>query len=421
MKKYIFILLLGLFFLANVSTTNATTIVPTIKITSPVETGETQVDVEVTNFNTDMDGDLVIEIGDYRDQWWISDTVSFNVPELKRGDQINISYIDESGEETLLQSATVADPLLPKLSLSTVSNKSDYLKYTITNYNERFLNGGLIAKVKGEPFESYIDKKTGLIIFYEPFKAGTKVELYYVDQNYREWYLKTLTVVDKTPPKISVSSITNRTTTFKVTSEKNSTISLKIGKKTYKGKDLKNGQYQFTISKQKVGTKIFITAADKLGNKQTKTITIKLKSGTTISMKDVTTKSTKVTGTVKKWEKGDKVVVLIGKKTYKGSIKSGGSYSVNIPKQKANTTVKVRVIDSIGNVLDTDSTRVYTTKYVEIGMTKKEVLNTQWGAPDDKNITIDSWGTWEQWIYYYGEYDAQYLYFSNGKLVSIDL
>ncbi|WP_182480642.1 hypothetical protein [Peribacillus asahii] len=49
------------------------------------------------------------------------------------------------------------------------------------------------------------------------------------------------------------------------------------------------------------------------------------------------------------------------------------------------------------------------------------MLNTQWGAPDDKNITIDSWGIWEQWIYYYGEYDAQYLYFSNGKLVSIDL
>jgi len=72
-------------------------------------------------------------------------------------------------------------------------------------------------------------------------------------------------------------------------------------------------------------------------------------------------------------------------------------------------------------VLDTDSTRVYTTKYVEIGMTKKEELNTQWRSPDDKNITIDSWGTWEQWIYYYGEYDAQYLYFSNGKLVSIDL
>jgi ABC-type enterochelin transport system substrate-binding protein len=53
---------------------------------------------------------------------------------------------------------------------------------------------------------------------------------------------------------------------------------------------------------------------------------------------------------------------------------------------------------------------------VYIGMTKEQVLATNWGEPDDINRTITSYGTSEQWVYSaYGKY----LYFEDGILVTI--
>jgi hypothetical protein len=50
-----------------------------------------------------------------------------------------------------------------------------------------------------------------------------------------------------------------------------------------------------------------------------------------------------------------------------------------------------------------------------IGMTTDEVLNSQWGEPDDINKTTTEFGTDEQWVYP----NYKYLYFENGILVTI--
>lgn len=53
---------------------------------------------------------------------------------------------------------------------------------------------------------------------------------------------------------------------------------------------------------------------------------------------------------------------------------------------------------------------------VRIGMSTGQVLhNSNWGKPDDINTTINTYGKFEQWIYGGGNY----LYFTNGKLTSI--
>lgn len=53
---------------------------------------------------------------------------------------------------------------------------------------------------------------------------------------------------------------------------------------------------------------------------------------------------------------------------------------------------------------------------VRIGMTTDQVLNkTNWGRPKDINTTINAHGKFEQWVYGL----SQYLYFTNGKLASI--
>ena len=57
-------------------------------------------------------------------------------------------------------------------------------------------------------------------------------------------------------------------------------------------------------------------------------------------------------------------------------------------------------------------------KGVRIGMTTKQVREkTDWGQPDSINITSNSTGTREQWVYGYGNY----LYFRNGVLESIQV
>lgn len=49
-------------------------------------------------------------------------------------------------------------------------------------------------------------------------------------------------------------------------------------------------------------------------------------------------------------------------------------------------------------------------------MTTSQVLyESNWGKPKDINTTIDAHGKFEQWVYGLG----QYLYFTNGKLTSI--
>lgn len=51
---------------------------------------------------------------------------------------------------------------------------------------------------------------------------------------------------------------------------------------------------------------------------------------------------------------------------------------------------------------------------VRIGMTKKQVLASNWGSPDDVNRTTTVAGSFEQWVY-----DGSYLYFQNGILTTI--
>lgn len=50
---------------------------------------------------------------------------------------------------------------------------------------------------------------------------------------------------------------------------------------------------------------------------------------------------------------------------------------------------------------------------VFIGMSEEQVIES-WGRPDNINSTISQWGTNQQWCY-----EHQYLYFSNGKLDSM--
>lgn len=50
-----------------------------------------------------------------------------------------------------------------------------------------------------------------------------------------------------------------------------------------------------------------------------------------------------------------------------------------------------------------------------VGMTENEVLNSAWGSPKDKNVTITKYGTHEQWVYPHN----RYVYFDDGIVSAV--
>lgn len=72
-------------------------------------------------------------------------------------------------------------------------------------------------------------------------------------------------------------------------------------------------------------------------------------------------------------------------------------------------------IDQQINKIKADAAALAKKPNARIGMTAKQVRNnTNWGDPDKVNETLSSNGSFQQWVY-----GDEYLYFKNGRLVSI--
>ncbi|WP_186328879.1 Ig-like domain-containing protein [Bacillus sp. X1(2014)] len=157
--------------------------------------------------------------------------------------------------------------------------------------------------------------------------------------------------IDKTRPVTpSMNSVSDLSTTVTGKAEAGTTVKLSINGKYQKSTTAaSSGNYKFTISKQKAGTTISVTATDKVGNvSASKSLKVVDKTPPAIqSVNKVTSKSKTVTGSAEKYAsvKIYRGSTLIGK----GSVYSNGKFSVTIKTQKANTYLKVYVIDKAGN------------------------------------------------------------------------
>ena len=113
--------------------------------TSNLEPGDTEVEVEVTNYNDEMEGYLAVEVGEETDESYVDESTLFTVPELEKGNQIKFYYIDENEKRTLLKNVTVTNPLLPKLTFTNkLYEQSKSIDYKISNYDERFEEGSIL-------------------------------------------------------------------------------------------------------------------------------------------------------------------------------------------------------------------------------------------------------------------------------------
>ncbi|ODG92028.1 hypothetical protein BED47_06005 [Gottfriedia luciferensis] len=157
--------------------------------------------------------------------------------------------------------------------------------------------------------------------------------------------------IDKTKPTTpTMNTVSDQSTTITGTAEAGSTVKLYINSKLQKSTTAaSNKSYKFTISKQKSGTTVSVTATDKAGNvSTTKSLKVLDKTPPALPVVNkVTSKSKTVTGSAEKYAsvKIYRGSTLIGQ----SSVNSSGKFSVSIKVQKANTYLKVYVIDKSGN------------------------------------------------------------------------
>lgn len=304
-----------------------------------------------------------------------------------------------------------------------ISDKESTLSFSFSGSDDNF--AGIIAEVNGETYtEHYYSIKDGqvnTIEFYETFKAGTKINLYvvYYDESLKDnktELAKTIIVQDKTAPKLSVPSFDARKNTIKISTESGAKVTATYNGKSVNVKKISNTARSITIKKPLVGKKLIVIAKDAAGNtkKITKTTS---KPFVYLFTDDIQESDKYATGSVYDYKSTDKLYLVVGSKKYKGTIKKG-KYKIKTPKLKTPRTVKIKLFDKYGNLLVAESARAYKYGEIKIGMTKKQILNSFYGKPDDISTDYYSNEYWEYWRYDFGS-KTTFLNFRNGKLNNV--
>ncbi|GHH97432.1 Ig-like domain-containing protein [Neobacillus kokaensis] len=227
--------------------------------------------------------------------------------------------------------------------VNTVSDKSIY----VTGKTEA--KATVTVVIGSKKYSKTADTKGNFKIKIPKQKAGKKVTVTAKDKAGNVSKPKSVTVLDKTAPSLSVKSISDKDNKVSVKTEAKANVTVSIGKWTKNTQAKSNGYFNVTLSnKQKAGTKITIVSKDKAGNKATRSVTVIDKTAPSVSIEPVSDQSTGVTI---KTEAGASVNVTIGSKSYPAkSVDSKGTYKAVIPMQKAESTIKVSVKDKAGNL-----------------------------------------------------------------------
>ncbi|BBF44056.1 hypothetical protein lbkm_2744 [Lachnospiraceae bacterium KM106-2] len=252
----------------------------------------------------------------------------------------------------------------------------------------------------------------------EYYKVGTEYTIQVQDIATGEVFSKSYTVKhSKDKPELSFDKINCHTTKVKGTTEPGAVVQLKLGSKKYKVRADEEGAFTIKIPYTKINTYYKFSVVNELsGNKNEKKGKV-ANTAVKINVKSwLTVKTRKIKGTVSGAVKGDKIVVKISGKKYKGKIYGKNKkFVISIPKQKVGAKVTVVLRNKFNQDMGKYQDKIYLKNGIDKGMTRKQMRSTTWGAPDKVNV-YDS-GNYEQWIYYNDD-DTLYVYFYYGKLIS---
>ncbi|MBU8854022.1 hypothetical protein BGM24_18755 [Bacillus sp. FJAT-26377] len=270
------------------------------------------------------------------------------IKKQKAGTKLTITATDEVGNKSESISVNVLDKTKPQTpKVNAVTNEDTKVTGMVEAKNSVYVKlgstiiGRATANSKGQ-FTATIPKQ----------KAKTKLSILSKDGagNYSPAASITVGYVDRVaPPSPKVNPVSDQDQLVTGTAEKNAAIEVKAGTKTYTTIVKADGTYSVSIDKQKAGSTLSITATDQAKNSSNPTTVIvqdKTKPKAP-KVNAVTADDTKVTGSV---EAKNAVYVKVGSAIIgRATANTKGTFTANIPKQKAKTKLVVLSKDAAGN------------------------------------------------------------------------
>ncbi|MGR6001540.1 Ig-like domain-containing protein [Bacillus cereus] len=325
----------------------------TIKIGSGVDsTIKKPVVNEVTDQNTKVTGTgevgskVTVTIGGNKYEGKVDGNGNFTVeiPKQKPGTEISVTVTDEIGVTSEPTKVTVKDTTAP--DAPTVKEITD-IDTKVTGTGE--VGSKVTVTTGGNKYEGKVDGNGNFTVEIPKQKPGTEVTVTLTDDAGNTSKPTKVTVKGvKVPDAPTVKEVTDADTQVTGTGEVGSKVTVTTGGNKYEGKVDENGNFTVEIPKQKPGTEVTVTLTDDAGNtsKPTKVTVKDTTAPDAPTVKEITDVDTKVTGT---GEVGSKVTVAIGGNKYEGKVNEDGNFTVEIPKQKPGTVIKVTLTDNAGN------------------------------------------------------------------------
>lgn len=262
-----------------------------------------------------------------------------------------------------------------------------------------------------QKWDSYDDPYYKFSVSYPRQKVNSYLKIRIADD---DGYSRTAKIKLKNiTPKLTVSSVDSGSLKIAGKTVAGSKVTAQINGKNYKGKANKSGKYTIKIKQAKVGTKIKVSVVTPEGYTGSKTVKVKLAYGYVSVPKYIYKTSNRVTVKVQEGQKGDKIKVNVGGKTYTKTLKKTKktqNVTVGISPAAAGTGVVIQLTDKFGKVKSTYRDMVYFGDTIYIGMTAEEACLTTWGTPKRNN-----WGGTIQWVYRSGS-TTLYVYIVDGKV-----
>lgn len=236
------------------------------------------------------------------------------------------------------------------LTLNSITTKSNYIVGTYTDSANLYL---AICKGKGSKFESTIYKVNVTnsekirFLLDERLEEGMTV---YAIARYSDKILQAAKVeVNPGRPDepTLVEPINNSYKIVRVLAYSNSTVTLTVGKKVYTQTEFQYDDklggyvYEFSIDRANSGVNVTIVAENITGMSDVHKTTVKKVAPDQPTVKKVQEGATKIKGSIELLDGETTIYAKIGKKTYEGTVKEDGSFSIKVPELEEGTQIRV--------------------------------------------------------------------------------
>ena len=185
----------------------------------------------------------------------------------------------------------------------------------------------------------------------EKQKAGTKLNVTATDSAGNKSTPVVLTVVDVTAPNApTVNPVTDQSDSVTGQAEANSVVKVRIGTTVISTATASgDGEFSSGLEKQKAGTKLTIASTDVAGNtsEESEVIVSDATPPEKPTIEEVTNQSVSVLG---KAEANSAISIKVGEQEISSTtVKTDGTFSAEIEKQRAGTKLTIRATDKAGN------------------------------------------------------------------------